>query len=78
VLIVFGKCRPPAGVISLAGLCFTVVVGLLIGSVDMGCVIRIHVRYVHKRLNLWTTYFLDVSIVGKPGLEFCDSTDSIT
>jgi hypothetical protein len=36
------------------------------------------VRYVHRRSKLWTTYFWDVSIVGKPGLEFCDSTDSIT
>jgi hypothetical protein len=62
----------------LAGLCFTVVAGLRTGYVDMGCVIWILVHYVHERSKLWTTYFLDVSIVGKLGLEFCVSTASIT
>jgi hypothetical protein len=46
VLIAFGKCRPPNGVVSLAGLCFTIVAGFRTGYVDMRCVIRIPVRYV--------------------------------
>jgi hypothetical protein len=57
VLIAFGKCRPPADVVSLAGLCFTVVAGLRTGYVGMACVIQIPVHYVQRRSKLWTTYF---------------------
>jgi hypothetical protein len=38
VLIAFGRCRPTAGVVSLAGLCFIVVAGLRTGYVGMECV----------------------------------------